>query len=611
MYLDRVIINNYHGLRHLDISFEEFSTVLIGENAWGKSSLLSALYKVLGGKEPCTFKKEDLYVPIKIAKVGEYLDFDSYAKEVLEQEEELEGSSLVTEDEKQVLKKGAEFYNSQDIASKSFDLQDIYKEDIKNIQITLIFKENSIEKIFPELRDLLSHVGYFDEDIWYITYEISGYFQDENFITEHNFKDKQGKIKEIENKEKYIKRLIFLNPVIRFRDSRMNKSDVERQCNSHDRENLTTLYKLSQSEDLNAKEVYTGIECLNQIAFKYLTNYEYQDRIATFKNQKKQNIYDMVTRPLSIETLDNLKNNICKKGFSRNRILLSLLSSAFLYSKGDKVVNKKSKPIVILEDIEARFHPSLLLSFWSLVENIYIQKIVTTNSGDLLSAVKLDSLRRLCRGRYDTRTFSLDSKMFSNDDLRRIAFHVRLNRPMSLYARTWILVEGETEIWLLSQIASMLNISLASEGIRLIEYAQCGLHPLLKLATAFGISFYVLTDGDEAGRKYSQTVKNFLSFKGTKKHLTTLNCLDIEHFLYLNGFEDVFLKSAGIHGPLKKGTTIDKVIDIAIKRKTKPGLALLMVEEMQKRGHEAIPRLFISMFARIRNLAREQAIFRE
>ena len=64
MYLESCEVTNFRGLRHLNIRFSSGSTVLIGENAWGKSSLLSALYLMLGQGEICSFTKEDLYVPI-------------------------------------------------------------------------------------------------------------------------------------------------------------------------------------------------------------------------------------------------------------------------------------------------------------------------------------------------------------------------------------------------------------------------------------------------------------------------------------------------------------------------------------------------------------------
>lgn len=37
------------------------------------------------------------------------------------------------------------------------------------------------------------------------------------------------------------------------------------------------------------------------------------------------------------------------------------------------------------------------------------------------------------------------------EDSRRIAFHIRFNRASSLFARCWLLVEGETETWVINE----------------------------------------------------------------------------------------------------------------------------------------------------------------
>ena len=51
------------------------------------------------------------------------------------------------------------------------------------------------------------------------------------------------------------------------------------------------------------------------------------------------------------------------------------------------------------------------------------------------------------------------------------------------------------------------------------------------------------------------------------------------------------------------------VIDMAIKRKSKPGLALILVEAMQERGIEWIPPLFLEMIKTVRALSRADEAF--
>ncbi|MFX3691178.1 DUF2813 domain-containing protein, partial [Streptococcus suis] len=76
-----------------------------------------------------------------------------------------------------------------------------------------------------------------------------------------------------------------------------------------------------------------------------------------------------------------------------------------------------------------------------------MQKILTTNSGTLLGSVPLYSIRRLIRLSDRTIAKSLNSAKFGRDELRRIGFHIRFHRSGALFARCWLLVEGETEVW--------------------------------------------------------------------------------------------------------------------------------------------------------------------
>ncbi|MGR5541777.1 ATP-dependent nuclease, partial [Vibrio campbellii] len=104
----------------------------------------------------------------------------------------------------------------------------------------------------------------------------------------------------------------------------------------------------------------------------------------------------------------------------------------------------------------------------------------------------------------------------------------------------WLLVEGETEVWLFNEIANICGYNLAAEGVQIIEFAQSGLRSLIKVAKAFDIDWHVVTDGDQAGKKYAATVKAMLDEEQERHRLTELPDRDIEHFLYQNGFEQFF-----------------------------------------------------------------------
>src|SRR5690554_6869127 len=61
MYLEHVQIRNFMGINQLSLALDQ-STALMGENAWGKTSLFRALWRLLGQGACCyQFVEDDFY----------------------------------------------------------------------------------------------------------------------------------------------------------------------------------------------------------------------------------------------------------------------------------------------------------------------------------------------------------------------------------------------------------------------------------------------------------------------------------------------------------------------------------------------------------------------
>ncbi len=624
MYLEKAKVVNFRGIRKLSIHFEDTSTVLIGENHWGKTSLLRALWMVLGqGEKLCQFEQKDLYVPVELKPYDTFpkdnlvervtrrkaISFEAeavaqYKKEKLSKAENLLDSYLTDNSHaKNFLQEINEFIDSYKNKTEG---EDVFKKTDNHIHIDLWFKESPING-YAESHPALKPFWYFDDTGSYcIHWQIVAFYSEEKkeFVTIHNLVNKHNaSFKRTENYDEAFFTIIRLNPVFRLRDSRM---DPLKKGKSKKGEKIAQMASLFYNDnEMSSEKLSALIRMLTAYLDKYFGNYNQNDDYESIRRNPR-NIDEIVKSPISLESLSTIRNTLSAPGLTRSKVVLTYIASALFLSKGDRMIDKNASPIMIIEDIESRFHPSLLLSFWSLLSASTMQKIVTTNSGDLLSAVPLQSLRRLHRKFYDTSCFQItsESSSLNNDDLRRIAFHIRMNRPMAFFARTWILVEGETEVWILTQIASILGISLACEGIRIIEFAQCGLKPLIKVAQSLGIAFHVLTDGDDAGRKYAEIALNFIPNKKKQRHLTVIPQKDIEHYLFSQGYDKIFRIAAGVsaNSQLRKGLTTDKIIDMAIKRKSKPGLALLLVDAIQKKGVEGVPVVFASLLQSVRIL---------
>lgn len=556
MFLERIEIKNYRGIARMSVTFNR-KTVFIGENAWGKTSLLRGLASLLGnGDVPYEFTEDDFHK-----------DYQEYRQEYRK------GESTPRE---------------------------------RQLSFVLTFREGHLGSAMnsPKLTRL-KPCWVRGKDSFCRVYYYAGATMNANgtIFTVHGFLDRNGVLTP-GNTMRQVRCLLSLSPVFRIRDSRqvtMTEASEETPFREYgdpgsiaaSEEKLMELFRAVSSTDgevIPVRIIKEGIEAVSSLFDHYFSFIPplMGKRIGV----RHRTLTDIVARPISSESLGSLKKLIRNSSPREVRILLAYVAGSLLDAAGGRKIDRLAKPIVIFEDIESRLHPTVLFNVWNILDLLPMQQIITTNSGDILSTVSLQDIRRCARKSDMTACYQVDERKFTSDDLRKIAFHVRLNRPMTLFARSWVFVEGETEIWLLNEFASIVGISLPAEGVRLVEYAQCGAAPLIKLANHLGIFWHLVADGDEAGIKYAAQA----SQGGHDNQVTLLPCRDIEHFLYENGFESVYRQASRITG---RGESESRIIETALKKMTKPGMALAIVDEARKRGRKAVPQLLQKLFAQI------------
>ncbi|WP_423841106.1 ATP-dependent endonuclease [Vibrio mytili] len=540
MRLERIEIAGFRGIRRLSLSFDDLTT-LIGENTWGKSSLLDALSIALptNGKL-YQFELTDFHVDYAISHP------QSQHIEII-------------------------------IVFKTFDKHEVHSGRYRRIKPAWI----------------TSHEG---EHLIY--YRISASRIGHDITTQYAFLDRDGKPKQLHHSEKLAIELMTLHPVIRLRDSRRfpqpqfvngdgKNARIEKRINN------TCRRLLAMPGHVNKGEIRSSLDSMHTLVEHYFA-------------------FRSVTKPNPRKPRDGLfyASHSSDKGLSQflketndkqSRLLLMGLLNAYLQAKGPTDLRRCARPILIIEDPEGRLHPTHLARAWSLLQLLPMQKILTTNSGSLLGAVPLYSIRRLIRLSDRTVATCLNSSKFGRDELRRIGFHIRFHRVGALFARCWLLVEGETEVWLFNELARQCGYDLAAEGVQIVEFAQSGLKSLIKVAKEFGIDWHVVTDGDAAGKKYAHTVRTQLGNDQERHRLTELPDLDIEHFLYNHGFE-VFFKDM-IKVPHDHQIPAKKVVNRVLKKHAKPDLALAIVSHCENEGVEAIPVLIRWTLKRIVTMA--------
>ncbi|ENG5827237.1 ATP-dependent endonuclease [Salmonella enterica] len=551
MILERVEIVGFRGINRLSLMLEQ-NNVLIGENAWGKSSLLDALTLLLSPElDLYHFVREDFWFPPGDIKGREH-----------------------------------------------------------HLHIILTFRETQPGRHrVRRYRALEACWSLCEDDFHRIFYRLEGECgADGSVMTLRSFLNSDGQPLPVENINDQVRHLVRLMPVLRLRDARFmrrirngtvpNVPDVEvtaRQLDFLARELAT------RPQNLTDGQIRQGLSAMVQLLEHYFSEQgagQARHRLMRRRSQNEQR---------SWRYLDIINRMIDKPGSRSHRVILLGLFSTLLQAKGTLRLHKDARPLLLVEDPETRLHPIMLSVAWQLLNLLPLQRIATTNSGELLSLTPVEHVVRLVRESSRVAAWRLGPGGLSAEDGRRIAFHIRFNRASSLFARCWLLVEGETETWVINELARQCGHHFDAEGIKVIEFAQSGLKPLVKFARRMGIEWHVLMDGDEAGKKYAATVRSLLNNdrEEEREHLTALPALDMEHFMYRQGFADVFHRVAQLPPNVPMNTR--KIIAKAIHRSSKPDLAIEVAMEAGRRGIDAVPPLFRKMFSRVVWLARGRA----
>ena len=551
MFLERVEIAGFRGINRLSLTLEH-NNVLIGENAWGKSSLLDALTLLLNpGETLYSFTRSDFWFP----------PGDIHGRE-------------------------------------------------RHLHVILIFRETEAgdfqRRRFRGLRAIMTPGS---DGFQRIFYRLEGELNDDNSVlTLRSFLNAEGEPLVLEDIDAQVRQLIRLNPVLRLRDARfmrrLHDSAIthtpQMEVTARELEFLTREL-VSRPQNLTDEQIRQGLSAMVQLLEHYFSE---QGAPGPRYRLMRRHSHD---EQRSWRYLDIINRMIDKPGGRACRVILLGLFATLLQAKGNMRLDKYARPLLLVEDPETRLHPIMLSVAWQLLNLLPLQKLTTTNSGELLSMTPVEHVCRLVRASGKVAAWRLGPGGMNAEDSRRIAFHIRFNRPSALFARCWLLVEGETEVWMMNELARQCGYHFEAEGIKVIEFAQSGLKPLIKFARRMGIEWHVLVDGDDAGRKYAATVKSIVNndSEQVRQHLTELPAPDMEHFMYREGFDAVFYRVAQL--PETVHMNMRRVIVKAIHRSSKPDLAIEVAMEAARRGMDAVPPLLRKMFSRVLWLARGRA----
>lgn len=552
MILKTFEIENFRGIAKLTLELDR-TTVLIGENNSGKTSVLEALHTCMNrglSRRATPFSEYDFH--------------------------------LATEDAEPA--------------------------DAPPIVLTLTFEESKTDEWPDELVQAFPNaIQTLDDNRQRLSFRVTAKYDKttRDFAVEWSFLDKAGSPLPTAKQAKLVTDLQQLAPV--FLLTAVRDASQHFQSKSALWGPFTKNPQISEEKQ---KEIEEQIEQINQSVLDSHKPFEViKDRIAqTGKLVPLANkdlvsveavparIFDMLARTqVKLGARTGARLPIAQHGAGTQSLAVLFLFEAFLQSRLADTYDKHSEPILALEEPESHLHPSAIRALWSTLDKLAGQKIIATHSGDLLAAVPLNAIRRLARRNGKVEVFRVLEETLDAHELQKVTYHVRAKRGALLFARCWLLVEGETEFTMLPELARALGHDFDLAGVCCVEFAQCGLKPLVRTAQDMGIEWHLLADGDKAGNDYAATASGFLGEDPAADRITSIAEPDIEHCLWHWGYKAIYESAVdknhkamvkSVAGTIQYPT---EVINAAIRSTSKPHLSYEIIAEATKAGSPGVP----------------------
>ena len=499
MIVDEIKIKNFRGIRDLSIKLDE-TTVLIGENNTGKSTILTALECCLSRnltRRNGAFSEYDYYLPAK-------------------------GSQPM---------------------------------DSEGIELTVRFLEK-FENEWPDevLQALAEVVQAADDGKQSIVFQVRSRYDEvlDDFVTSWSFLDLAGNeliaakapvnliaLQQLapvfylsalrDSAQEFRPRGQFWSPFVR---SLKLDPDVRRDLEGE-------LAELNQKV-LDANDSFGAVEDRLKNTSK-MVPLATDDAVGIEAIPSR--IFDIMSRTqVMLSSVTGARLPIGRHGEGTQSLAVICLFDAFLQARLGDTYREHTSPILALEEPEAHLHPSAILSVTALLQELPGQKILATHSSDLVGGCPISSLRRLRRKDGEITVYCLKEDVLNEDQLRKLNHHIRASRGSALFARSWLLVEGEADRLILERCARVLGRDLSYGGVSCIEFQKIGIgvDVLAKFADSMGIEWHVVADNDPAGNGYVRSAQRQIGSRNEARHISQLAHGNLEVFLCNEGYGHIY-----------------------------------------------------------------------
>ncbi len=572
MKLTRLDIKNFRGIKELSVPLDD-TTVLIGENNSGKSSILDALRACLSRsltRRNSAFGEYDYHLPTP----------------------------------------------------------DSQPADADPIMITLYFKEHEADEWPDPVIQAFDKAIQTDpeDDLNTLTLRVKSNFDvdSNNFVTEWDFLDGAGNAMTGAKNPRLPITLQRLAPVFYLAALRDAAQEFRPRSQF-----WGPFVRSAKLDDGVRKELEQSLSELNQKVMEAHTTFD--DVKARLKSTS-----DLVTLgsedPVHIQALPGKVFDLLSKtqvmltsrsgarlplerhGEGTQSLAVMFLFDAFLRSRLTNDYDADAEPILAMEEPEAHLHPSAIRSLAVLLQELSGQSLIATHSGELLAGVPLSAIRRLTRRDGDITLNRLRPETLTPDEIDKITYQIRSQRGHLLFARCWLLVEGQSEFRLIPELADIAATPLHAQGVCCVEYSQfASPEMIIRLADDLGIEWHLLADNDSEGVNYVASARATLNGRPESDHLTMYADVGhaLEHHLWQHGYDHIYVAALT---PQRQARVTAEATDpqypaqvLAALGSLKTRLASAVAQEAASRGAAGVPPTIKNAIDRSIELARRSA----
>lgn len=548
MRLSTVKIRNFRGICSLDLRLERDVTVLIGENNSGKTSILEAMRIGLD--------------TIKSDKAVNFSEYDFYRDQSATELEQCNPINLIFQFEET-----EEYPWDAQITQALNDV--IVGDEFQTIKLRITAQFDAEEKLIKQT------FGFLDD-------------------ADNEMQGKQGFLKELKKLRPF-----FYQSALRaakdefqasgsFWSSFLKDKSVAPDIRQQLEADLNAVNRRVVDAHASFKDVTDEVQHLHR-----LVSVGKADAVSV--DPRPADFFQAIrSAEVNLLTAAAAKIPIRSHGEGTQSLSVLLLFSAYLKTRLKADIDRLADPIIAIEEPESHLHPNAIRALWPILRGLPGQKIIATHSGDILSEIPISNLRRLNKENSGCECCELPANCLTSEESRKFNHHVRRNRGELLFARQWLLVEGETDVSVLAECADLLGIDLNAHGIRIVEFSQTDQNVLIKAADALGIGWFLVADGDDEGQKYIKSTEKHLHGRVLSDHTHRLSHQNMEVLLCGAGFGQPYLDR--IHPQQQSSITLNPgnagywiQVYQAVKGKSKPAAAMDALMLMRDKGESGVP----------------------